>query len=223
MPRYRGRVAGHYFSEQPDIASDVRRLALHLPDLSLELDADRGVFSSDQIDAGSRLLMLEAVRPSPGATVLDVGCGYGPIACVAALRSPESTVWAVDVNERARALTAANAQRLGLNVRVAAPDDVPDDVRFDHIVSNPPIRIGKPSLHALLTRWLRRLTPDGVAELVVLKHLGSDSLAKWLNGQGWPTERQLSRGGYRILRVHAGSTTDEVTAAAADRPPGAEA
>ena len=70
-------MAGHYFSEQPDIASDVRRLALHLPDLSVELDADRGVFSSEQIDAGSRLLMLEAVRPSPGSTVLDIGCGFG--------------------------------------------------------------------------------------------------------------------------------------------------
>ncbi len=200
-------MAGHYFSEQPGVASDVRRLALHLPDLSIELDADRGVFSSEQIDAGSRLLMLEAVRPSPGSTVLDIGCGYGPIACVAALRSPESTVWAVDVNERARSLTAANAERLGLNITVAAPDDVPADVQFDHIVSNPPIRIGKPALHALLTRWLDRLSPDGFAELVVLKHLGSDSLAKWLNAEGWPTERQMSRGGYRILRVQARPNT----------------
>ena len=202
-------MAGHYFSEQPDIASDVRRLALHLPDLSVELDADRGVFSSEQIDAGSRLLMLEAVRPSPESTVLDIGCGYGPIACVAALRSPDSVVWAVDVNERARSLTAANAERLGLNVQVAAPDEVPDTVRFDHIVSNPPIRIGKPGLHALLTRWLDRLTPEGFAELVVLKHLGSDSLAKWLNAQGWPTERQMSRGGYRILRVEARESAPE--------------
>ena len=198
-------MAGHYFSEQPGVASDVRRLPLHLPDLSLELDADRGVFSSEQIDAGSRLLMLEAVRPAPGATVLDIGCGYGPIACVAALRQPEATVWAVDVNERARALTAANAERLGLTVDVAAPDEVPDGVRFDHIVSNPPIRIGKANLHALLERWLGRLADDGFAELVVQKHLGSDSLAKWLTGQGWPTERLMSRGGYRILRVGAGS------------------
>jgi 16S rRNA G1207 methylase RsmC len=196
-------VAGHYFSEQPSVASDVRRLALHLPDLSIELDADRGVFSSEQIDAGSRLLMLEAVQPSPDSTVLDIGCGYGPIACVAALRSPEAAVWAVDVNERARALTAANAERLGLNITVAAPDDVPADVRFDHIVSNPPIRIGKPALHALLTHWLDRLSPEGFAELGVLKHLGSDSLAKWLNAQGWPTERQMSRGGYRILHAQA--------------------
>ena len=196
-------MGGHYFSEDPGVASDVRRLSLHLPDRSLELDADRGVFSADQIDAGTRLLLLEACRPDPGTTVLDLGCGYGPIACVAAARGDDTAVWAVDVNERARALCAANADRLGLDVSVAAPDDVPDHVRFDLIVSNPPIRIGKAKLHALLERWLPRLTPGGRAELVVQKHLGSDSLATWLNGEGWPTRRLLSRGGYRILIVDA--------------------
>lgn len=198
-------MAGHYFSEQPDAASDVRRLPLHLPDLSIDLDADTGVFSSTQIDGGTRLLLLEGVRPEAGARVLDVGCGYGPVACVAATRSRDAEVWAVDVNERARALTAANAERLGLDVRVEAPEDVPDDVRFDLIVSNPPIRIGKANLHALLGHWLDRLTPDGHAELVVQKHLGSDSLAAWLNRNGWTTSRRLSRGGFRILDVEARS------------------
>lgn len=196
-------MAGHYFSEQPDVASDVRRVPLHLPDLSFELDADRGVFSANHIDAGTRLLLIEACRPEPSQTVLDLGCGYGPIACVAATRQPEAAVWAVDVNDRARALCQANAERLGLAIEVTAPDDVPDDVRFDLIVSNPPIRIGKANLHRLLERWLARLAPTGHAELVVQKHLGSDSLATWLTGQGWATTRLLSRGGFRILSVQA--------------------
>ncbi|MEM7092142.1 MAG: methyltransferase [Actinomycetota bacterium] len=192
-------MAGHYFSEQPDVASEVRRVPLHLPDVSMDLEADRGVFSADQIDSGTRVLLLEACRPVAGQRVLDVGCGYGPIACTAATRCPDAEVWAVDVNERARTLTASNAERLGIDVRVEAPDDVAGDIRFDLIVSNPPIRIGKANLHALLARWLGQLAPNGRAELVVQKHLGSDSLAKWLNAQGWPTERLLSRGGYRIL------------------------
>ena len=86
---------------------------------------------------------------------------------------------------------------------MAAPDGVPDDVRFDRILSNPPIRIGKAALHELLDRWLGRLTPSGTAHLVVQKHLGSDSLARWLEGQGHRVERLKSRAGFRILEVGA--------------------
>lgn len=192
-------MSGQYFDERPTVASDVRRIPLALPDLAVELDVDRGVFSADHVDAGTRLLLLEGVRPDAGQRVLDLGCGYGPIAVTAALRQPEAEVWAIDVNERARGLTATNADRLDLAINVAAPDDVADNIHFDLIVSNPPIRIGKKALHEMLTRWLSRLSPDGRAELVVQKHLGSDSLQRWLNDQGWTTERLLSRGGFRIL------------------------
>lgn len=201
---------GHYFSEKPNVASNVRRVPLQLADLSFELDVDRGVFSTERIDPGTKILLTEAARFDEPAettpTVLDLGCGYGPIACAVATRSPQATVWATDVNERAIGLCVANATRLGLDrVRAVKADEVPDDVRFDRIVSNPPIRIGKANLHELLTTWLDRLAPAGHAELVVHKHLGSDSLARWLNEQGWTTTRVISRNGYRILRVEARS------------------
>ena len=105
------------------------------------------------------------------------------------------------MNERGRALTADNADRNGIgNIRVAAPDAMPDDVRFATIWSNPPIRIGKRALHELLLTWLARLEPDGEAVLVVQKHLGADSLQRWLAEQGYPTERIASRAGFRLLR-----------------------
>jgi 16S rRNA G1207 methylase RsmC len=111
-------------------------------------------------------------------------------------------VWAVDVNERARALCAANARAAGAtNVRVCGPDEVPGEVRFARIASNPPIRVGKDVLHELLRRWLGRLRPDGEAYLVVQKHLGSDSLQRWLTGEGWPTDRVASRQAFRVLRA----------------------
>jgi 16S rRNA G1207 methylase RsmC len=117
-----------------------------------------------------------------------------------ARRSPDAVVWAIDVNDRARSLCARNAQRNGIsNIRVCAPDDVPDGLLFDTIWSNPPIRIGKRDLHALLLRWLVRLTPTGSAALVVQKHLGADSLQRWLTDQGLPTERVASKAGYRVL------------------------
>ncbi len=193
----------HYFDDDPSVESDVRQVPLHLADLSINLDVDRGVFSATKIDAGTRVLLVEAAKPGPARAILDIGCGYGPIACAVAKRAPGAKVWAVDVNGRARDLCASNAKRLGLNVNVMAPEEVPAEQRFDLIVSNPPIRIGKKNLHALLELWLDRLTPDGTAELVVQKHLGSDSLQKWLNEQGWPTVRLTSRSGYRVLVAKA--------------------
>jgi 16S rRNA (guanine1207-N2)-methyltransferase len=190
----------HYFDDQPDTPSAPSTVRLTLPDLTVDLATDHGVFAREGVDPGTKLLLLEAPAPPPAGDLLDLGCGYGAIAVTMARRAPGATVWAVDVNERARALTAQNAAGLD-NVRVCAPDDVPESVRFSTIWSNPPIRVGKAVLHELLERWLVRLAPDGRAVLVVQKHLGSDSLARWLDEQGFPTTRLQSRVGYRLLEV----------------------
>lgn len=199
--------SGHYFDTEPAVPSRRRTVTLTLPDLSVELITDSGVFSADAIDPGTKLLLLDGATPPPGpVTLLDLGCGYGPIAVALARRAPEASVWAVDVNARARALCAENAEAAGVGdrIRVVGPDDVPDDVVFDRMWSNPPIRVGKPVLHALLCSWLDRLDAGGAAHLVVHKHLGADSLARWLDGQGWEVERTGSRMGYRLLSVTRG-------------------
>jgi 16S rRNA G1207 methylase RsmC len=157
------------------------------------------VFSQDGLDKATAVLLRNSTPPAPGATVLDLGCGWGPIAC--SLATAGATVWAVDVNQRALELTSLNAERLGVAVHVSLPGEVPDDLVFDEIWSNPPIRIGKEALHELLVRWLPRLSPNGVARLVVGKNLGADSLQRWLVEQGWPTSRVDSEKGFRILHV----------------------
>ena len=199
-----GAPGEHYFSASPAGPSERRTIRLVLPDLSLDLVTDRGVFSGDRVDPGTKLLLSEIVLPSGlGGHVLDLGCGYGPIAVTVARRIAGATVWAVDVNERALALATENAASAGVGVRVRAvvAEDVPSEVRFSAILSNPPIRIGKRALHDLLSTWLTRLEPDGRAWLVVHKHLGSDSLAAWLSGQGHDVRRLGSRMGYRLLEV----------------------
>jgi len=207
---------GQYWTDSPGVASRPSEVDLLLPDVDLRLTTDRGVFSTDRVDRGTRYLLLEGPDlPTGPVDLLDLGCGYGPIACTLASRRPEARVWAVDVNERARGLCRANAAAAGLsNVEVAAPDDVPVDVRLAAIWSNPPIRIGKPALHDLLIRWLDLLTPDGTAHLVVQRHLGADSLARWMDDRGWATERRGSRKGFRLLDVAARAKPQ--TGAAAD-------
>ncbi len=193
----------HYFSESPASRSRPGTVRLRIDGDTVELATDRGTFSPGRIDPGTAFLLERAPAPPTTGRFLDLGCGYGPMAITLAFRSPDASVVAVDVNERSRSLTAENAQRLGLeNVAVSDPEDVADEP-FDLIWSNPPIRIGKQALHELLLRWLVRLAPGGAAVLVVNRHLGADSLQRWLTEQGHPTERLASRKGYRLLRASA--------------------
>lgn len=206
---------GQYFARSPVVASDRRSVWLNLDGCTAELATDRGVFSAGAVDPGTRYLLGERpgrLSPGPDDHLLDLGCGYGPIAVALAAwtrpddrRGPGPTVWAVDVNDRALELCRTNVAAAGLDerVRVLRPEEVPPEVRFTEIWSNPPIRIGKEALHRLLTTWLDRLTGDGVAWLVVHRHLGADSLQDWLSAEGHPTRRRSSRAGYRLLQVAA--------------------
>ncbi|PZF91444.1 class I SAM-dependent methyltransferase [Micromonospora deserti] len=195
----------HYFTAEPTTAAHPREVEFSVAGRDYTLASSGGVFSADRLDPGTAVLLRKAELPSPGTTgaLLDLGCGFGPITCVLATTAPAATVWAVDVNERARELTAANAARVGAaeRVRVAAPDAVPADLTFAELWSNPPIRVGKDDLHRMLLRWLPRLAPGGVAWLVVARHLGGDSLHRWLVEQGWQVERHASQKGFRVLRV----------------------
>jgi 16S rRNA G1207 methylase RsmC len=206
----------HYFSARPEVASAPRAIRLVVGDLSLDLATDSGVFSADHLDLGTRILLDHAPEPTVRGDLLDLGCGYGPIALTLAHRRKRARVWAVDVNERALGLTRRNADAAGRgNIVACRPDEVPPEVRFAAIYSNPPIKVGKSILHPMLQHWLDRLLPGGTAYLVVQKHLGSDSLARWLTDQGFPTTRLTSERGYRVLAVTPRAGDDPCTNSAA--------
>lgn len=198
-------AADHYFSSEPATIDRRHEVTFTLHGRDFALRAAAGVFSADRLDPGTAVLLRKADLPGRDATahVLDLGCGYGAITCVLASVAPQVTVHAVDVNARARELTRENADRMGVGSRVTvtAPGAVPADATFDEIWSNPPIRIGKDELHAMLRHWLPRLRPDGTGWLVVARHLGGDSLQRWVAGEGWQVDRHASQKGYRVLRV----------------------
>lgn len=194
----------HYFSAEPAAPEERRQIRVRIDGHDLTLTTARGVYSPERLDPGTAVLLAGAPDPSPTGHLLDLGCGWGPISLALALRSPAAQVWGVDVNRRSLQLAALNAEVAGVvNVSFCEPDDVPEALRFDTIWSNPPIHVGKAALHGLLERWLPRLTPNGVAHLVVQKHLGSDSLQRWINAQDWglTCTRLSSAKAFRILEV----------------------
>ncbi len=194
----------HYFSAQPAGELSLREIGVTLAGSPYRLTTASGVFSPDRIDAGTQVLLANAPTPPPGGNLLDLGCGWGPVSLTLALKSPRATVWAVDVNERALDLVRRNAHIMGLdNINACRPEDVPADLGFTTIWSNPPIRVGKNELHAMLEHWLPRLDAGSDAWLVVQKNLGSDSLQRWLDTEfpGLTVARTTTNKGYRVLRV----------------------
>lgn len=205
-------MSEHYFSSQPGTEFKPRTVRVELAGRPVQVSTANGIFSPAGIDKGTAVLLAQAPPPQ-GNRLLDIGCGWGPIALTLAMLAPNAQVYAVDVNARSLALTEQNARTLGLgNVLVSTPEEVDDAVRFDTIWSNPPIRVGKEALHQILLWWLPRLAHGGTAYLVVQKNLGSDSLQKWLDthlaerfGVQFTVSRYATSKGFRILQVRRGS------------------
>jgi 16S rRNA G1207 methylase RsmC len=195
----------HYFTASPASPENLRTIRVTVAGRDIDVTTAGGVFSPDRLDAGTAVLLSNTPPPPSGGHFLDLGCGWGPISLSLALPSPHATVWAVDVNQRALDLVRRNAENLGLtNVNAVTPDDVPDDIVFRTIRSNPPIRVGKNELHGMLERWIPRLDERSDAWLVVARNLGADSLQRWLAASfptGFSVHRTATARGFRVLKV----------------------
>ena len=197
-----------YFTDSsPASAEEIRTIEVSARGFDLSMRVSSRVFSGSKLDLGTRQLLEIAPDLPDGGTFLDLGCGWGPIATIMSLESPHAAVWAVDVNSRAVDLTQRNAQSNGatgvraLKAEEALAVSQESDTHFDVIWSNPPVRIGKEGLHALLSDWLGLLADDGEAWLVVNRNLGADSLVRWLADRSWAVSRTASSKGFRVLRV----------------------
>ena len=195
----------HYFSETPGSDYKPKEISVVINGHEVLVTTAGGVFSPDHIDQGTNVLLTHLDEAPAGGNILDIGCGWGPIALSLASASPKATIWAVDVNQRSLELTAANAKRLGLsNIKCVTPDEVPADLEFSGVWSNPPIRVGKNVLHEILLTWLPRLQEHAEAYLVVQKNLGADSLHRWLEAElpeNFSTVRVDTAKSFRVLRV----------------------
>ena len=188
-----------YFDVNPDAAHDIHDLAVVLLGQKMNFYTDAGVFSKKMIDYGSQVL-LSTLDFQGGESVLDVGCGYGPIGLSLA-KVQGVTVTMVDVNERALDLAKKNANRNGVEAQIFS-SDVYEAVEgvFDHVISNPPIRAGKKVVHQVITGSFEHLKPGGDLTIVIQKKQGAPSAKSKMEETFGNCEIVKKDKGYYILR-----------------------
>lgn len=199
-------MSDHYYSKNPQAASQEMMLQLELRGQSLRFYTDRGVFSKSGIDFGSQLL-VESVELAPNTRILDVGCGYGPIGLTLAKEEPSCHVTLVDVNNRALQLCQKNADLNQVsNVRILESNLLESlaGESFDLILSNPPIRAGKHVVHGLFEQSIQALNPGGELWIVIQKKQGSPSAFSKLEELYEKVEEVTKKKGYRIFRAKKG-------------------
>jgi len=190
----------HYFSNAPVSAHNERLLTSSLLGREMRFYTDAGVFSRDDVDPGSRLL-IESAGPLSGR-VLDMGCGWGPVGLSIALANPACTVLMADVNQRAAELSERNRRLNGVSNASVIQSNAFESVEgsFDHVLTNPPIRAGKSVIYGMFDESFRRLTPGGTLTIVIRKQQGAPSAKKHLEEVFGNAEVIAKSGGYWIIR-----------------------
>ncbi|WP_282943679.1 class I SAM-dependent methyltransferase [Paenibacillus sp. RC67] len=193
----------HYYSQKPTAAHDVHTVEETLRGRKFTFVTDAGVFSKKGVDYGSKVL-IAAMQLPEDAQVLDVGCGYGPIGLAAAYCVPRGKVTLVDINERALELARSNAQRNQIvNVDILQSDKLAEvlDRKYDVVLTNPPIRAGKETVHQIFEQAYEVLEPNGSLWIVIQKKQGAPSAFAKLESLFSKVVEVDKDKGYRIIKA----------------------
>ena len=188
-----------YYAENPDAAHDIHELRVDLLGEKMTFLTDAGVFSKKMVDFGSQLL-LKCLEVNQGETVLDVGCGYGPLGLsLAKAYGVQATM--VDINNRALDLARQNAERNKVEATIFQ-SNIYEQVEgtFDHVISNPPIRAGKQVVHEIIEKSKEFIEIGGDLTIVIQKKQGAPSAKSKMEDVFGNCEIVKKDKGYYILR-----------------------
>ena len=192
-----------YFTKKPSSERIDRILNVTFAGREFTFTASSGVFSRNRLDFGTELLintLIEAEKDIKGK-VLDLGCGYGPIGIILAALNPSAGITMSDINERAVELAKANSTACGTkNAEVVQSDGFESiNGNFDIITTNPPIRIGKVNVTALIGSASGHMLPGARFYAVIGKKQGAESYLKIIASIFGNCEILRKKAGYHVL------------------------
>ena len=165
----------HYFTNDY-VKSEEKTVKVIIKNTHLKFIVDNGVFSKKGLDFGTRTL-LENIQDIKG-DVLDFGCGYGPIG-IFVKKTSSSNVDMIDINDRAISLAKKNAKLNEVDVNIFKSNIYENiDKKYDYIITNPPIRVGKKILYEILFKAKEYLKENGKLLFVINKNGGAKSVLK---------------------------------------------
>jgi len=193
----------HYYTDNKDLQSNRKEFTYYFDDEVFRFTTDNGVFSKNAVDFGSYVLIKNVYKRHLGDSLLDLGCGYGPIGIILKRFNPELNVEMVDVNSRASELALLNCQNNKVNIRVHLCDDILTlDHKFDSILLNPPIRAGKSVIYGLYEKSKEMLNNEGSLYIVIQKKQGAASSISKLETLFNCVNVIGKDGGYQVIEAH---------------------
>lgn len=192
----------HYYSETPNVKSEPFSFQYELGGHTFSFTSDAGVFSKREIDFGTKVLLDTLEIPGTAKRLLDIGCGYGPIGVFCGHFYPEVVVDMVDINMRAVELSRKNLVDNGItqaNVYQSNLLEAVKTMKYDVVISNPPIRTGKENIFRLYEQAYQALNEDGSLWLVIQKKQGAPSTIKKLEEMFRVVDIVVKKKGYFIV------------------------
>lgn len=192
----------HYFTDNENLESNPKEFAYQFDNEKFQFTTDNGVFSKGEVDYGSYLLIKTVYKSDLGKTLLDLGCGFGPIGIITQRFNKELIVDAVDVNSRAVDLTKLNALKNNQSIQAFKTEDILTlNKSYDTVLLNPPIRAGKIIIYDLYQKSFEVLNDGGKLIIVIRKKQGADSSLKKLKDIFKNVEVIAKSKGYEIIQA----------------------
>ncbi len=189
----------HYFSEKQESAINLKKIKIKIEETSLEFYSSSGVFSKDELDKGTKLL-IENAEIGQNWDVLDLGCGTGVVGLFVKKRNPGTKILMADINERAVMLSKKNIRLHGFDNIEARKSDVFSNIKehFDAILLNPPQTAGREVCFKMIEESKSHLKKDGLLEIVARHNKGGETLSKKM-GEVFGNVRDIAKkGGFRV-------------------------